>query len=216
MRLLIKICGMTDGENIRQAEQLGVDMIGFIFYPKSPRCVCELPSYLPERAKRVGVFVNESKEHVRVMADRFGLYYLQLHGNESPAYCRSLRSDGLRLMKAFSIASAKDLAVTAAYEGLCDYYLFDTKTERYGGSGHPFDWSLLGRYAGRTPFLLSGGINPFSARAIGSLRHPLLAGIDLNSRFETAPGLKDIGRIGQFLESLAAANLIHPLNTDFL
>ena len=92
---------MREADNIRDVEQLKVDMIGFIFYPKSPRCLCELPAYMPDAAKRVGVFVNEDKKEIEIPADRFSLDYIQLHGNESPEYCHSLRSTGLRLIKAF-------------------------------------------------------------------------------------------------------------------
>lgn len=202
MSLLIKVCGMTEAENIRRIEQLGVDMMGFIFYPKSPRCLCQMPGYLPACAKRVGVFVNESKENVLMYADRFGLDYLQLHGNESPEYCRSLHRAGMRLIKAFAVAQPRDLLATSAYNGLCDYYLFDTKTPQYGGSGSQFDWNLLHRYNGPTPFLLSGGLHPYSAEAVREFRHPRLAGIDLNSRFETAPGIKDVERIASFLKDI--------------
>lgn len=202
MTPLIKVCGMTEAENIRDVEELGVDMIGFIFYPKSPRCLCEMPEYLPAKARRVGVFVNESKENILVYADRFGLQYIQLHGTESPEYCRSLRSSGLPLIKAFSISLPKDMLAISAYKGLCDYYLFDTKTPQYGGSGNQFDWNLLHRYNGNTPFLLSGGINPYSVKAIREFHHPKLAGIDINSRFETAPGIKDVERIEKFVQEL--------------
>lgn len=202
MTPLIKVCGMTEAENIRDVEELGVDMIGFIFYPKSPRCLCEMPEYLPVKARRVGVFVNESKENILVYADRFGLQYIQLHGTESPEYCRSLRSSGLHLIKAFSISLPKDMLAISAYKGLCDYYLFDTKTPQYGGSGNQFDWNLLHRYNGNTPFLLSGGINPYSVKAIREFHHPKLAGIDINSRFETAPGIKDVERIEKFMQEL--------------
>lgn len=163
--LSIKVCGMTEAENIREVEQLGVDMIGFIFYPKSPRCLCELPDYLPVHAKRVGVFVNENKENILMYADRFALDYIQLHGDESPEYCRSLCNNGLHLIKAFSIAHPKDLAAVSAYKGLCDYYLFDTKTPQYGGSGNQFDWNLLLRYTGMTPFLLSGRHQPLQRQS---------------------------------------------------
>lgn len=199
---LIKVCGMTEAENIRDVEQQGVDMIGFIFYHKSPRCLCEMPEYLPARAKRVGVFVNESKDNILMYADRFGLDYIQLHGNESPEYCRSLSSNGLHLIKAFSLSLPKDLLAASDYGGLCDYYLFDTKTPHYGGSGNQFDWNLLHRYNGSTPFLLSGGINPYSAKAIRKFHHPRFAGIDLNSRFEKLPGIKDVERISNFLKEL--------------
>ena len=109
MSPLIKVCGMTEAENIRNVELQGVDMIGFIFYPKSPRCLCQMPGYLPACAKRVGVFVNESKENILMYTDRFGLDYIQLHGHEAPEYCRSLRNAGLHLIKAFSILLPKDL-----------------------------------------------------------------------------------------------------------
>lgn len=164
---------MTEAENIRNVELQGVDMIGFIFYPKSPRCLCQMPGYLPACAKRVGVFVNESKENILMYTDRFGLDYIQLHGHEAPEYCRSLRNAGLHLIKAFSILLPKDLLAVSAYNGLCDYYLFDTKTPQYGGSGNQFDWNLLHRYNGPTPFLLSGGINPYSVKASGSSAIPI-------------------------------------------
>lgn len=202
MTLLIKVCGMTEAENIRNVEQQGVDMIGFIFYPNSPRYLRKMPGYLPVHAKRVGVFVNESRENILMYACRFGLDYIQLHGTESPEYCYSLQANGLCLIKAFSISRAEDLLVTSAYNGLCDYYLFDTQTPGYGGSGSRFDWNLLHRYSDPTPFLLSGGIHPYSAKAIQEFRHSRFAGIDLNSRFETAPGIKEVGRIETFLREL--------------
>lgn len=199
---IIKVCGMTNGENIRQTEQLGVDFIGFIFYPRSPRFLFEMPTYLPARSWRVGVFVNESKDNILMYADRFGLDYIQLHGNESPEFCHNLQAAGMKLIKAFSIATPRDLSSVPAYEGLCQYYLFDTKTPQYGGSGNQFDWTLLNRYTGNTPFLLSGGINQYSAAAIRNFHHPRLAGVDINSRFESSPGLKDIGRIQTFISEL--------------
>ena len=202
MNKIIKVCGMTEAENIRNVEQLGINMIGFIFYPKSPRCLYEMPKYLPVHAKRVGVFVNETKENVLMYADRFSLDYIQLHGNESPQYCRALRSNGLHLIKAFSISLPKDLMVVTTYQGLCDYYLFDTKSPQFGGSGNQFDWNLLNFYNGITPFLLSGGINPYSAKALKEFRHRRFAGIDINSRFETVPGVKDVERIRFFLEEM--------------
>ena len=201
-KYLIKVCGMTQADNIRETEELGVDLIGLNFYPKSPRCLCQMPDYLPRKARRVGVFVNQPKEEVTMYADRFGLDYLQLHGTESPGYCRTLQSHGFRLIKAFAIAQAKDLPATQAYEGLCDYFLFDTKTPKYGGSGEQFDWTLLQHYHGETPFLLGGGINAYSAKAIRAFRHPRLAGVDLNSRFELSPGVKDVERLRRFLQEL--------------
>ena len=123
-------------------------------------------------------------------------------GDESPEYCRTLHSQGIRIIKAFSIALPKDLLAVFNYEGFCDYYLFDTRTVHYGGSGQQFDWSILQRYTGSTPFLLSGGINSYSVKALKEFHHPRLAGIDINSRFETSPGIKDVERIERFLKEL--------------
>ena len=200
---IIKVCGMCEAENIRDVESLeGIDMLGFIFYPKSPRYVYELPAYLPTHARRIGVFVNEDKQVVSMYADRFELDYVQLHGNESPEYCRSLHTAGLKIIKAFSIARPKDLTRVYEYEKECDLFLFDTKCEQYGGSGNQFDWSILHAYDGDVPFLLSGGISPHSVNALKVFKHPRLAGYDLNSRFELKPGKKDTERIRTFLNEL--------------
>ncbi len=200
---IIKVCGMREAENIQETESLqDIDMLGFIFYPKSPRYVYELPAYLPIHTHRVGVFVNEDKQIVSMYADRFGLNYVQLHGNESPEYCRSLYSMGIKIIKAFSISHPKDLKNVYKYEKVCDLFLFDTKCEQYGGSGNLFDWNILHTYNGLLPFLLSGGINSYSANALKEFKHPRLAGYDLNSRFELEPGKKDPVRIRTFLNEL--------------
>lgn len=199
---LIKVCGMTDGENIRAVEALGVDMMGFIFYPKSPRCVPSLPTYLPRNAARVGVFVDVPVEEVMVQDIRYRFSMVQLHGSESPEYCRTLKGMGFRIIKAFSIAEGSELEAVDAYEGLCEMYVFDTKCSGVGGSGRNFDWSLLDNYGGSTPFLLSGGIAPGLEEKLKGFTHPMLAGYDLNSRFETAPGIKDAGAIETFLNNL--------------
>ncbi|MDR1005081.1 MAG: phosphoribosylanthranilate isomerase [Prevotellaceae bacterium] len=197
--MLIKVCGMTRADNIRQVESLGIDMIGFIFYPKSPRCVHEVPDYLPVRARRVGVFVNESEAEMLRIARLFDLDYLQLHGEESPAQCRSLRSAGYPVIKSVTVATAP------AYGAAADLLLFDTPTPAYGGSGERFDWAELQQYRGDTPFLLSGGISPDSVAAIRAFRHPRFVGIDLNSRFESAPGFKDPVLLGSFLAAINPA-----------
>lgn len=203
MRLQIKVCGMTDGNNIRQVEELGVDFIGFVFHAASPRYIHKLPSYLPRRAQRVGVFVDHTQKEVEQMVSRFGLNAIQLHGHESPAYCRHLRSSlGLTIIKAFHLSDPDDLKIAQAYEGLCDYYLFEPQTEQPGGSGRGFDWDWLANYNGPTPFLLSGGIGPDSLESLSRFHHPCLQGIDLNSRFEQIPGLKDIERLKKFIQEL--------------
>ena len=204
--MIVKVCGMSDAVNIRLAEQLNIDWMGFIFYPPSPRYVERRPDYLPKRQRRVGVFVNADEAFILSRISLFGLQLLQLHGHETPRQCRSLReATGLSVIKAFSVKSAADVAETRHYEGAADYFLFDTPTPGVGGSGQSFDHSLLDHYTGTTPFLLSGGLGPDSVSHILALRHPRMAGIDLNSRFETAPGIKSIHRLQQFLQSLGQA-----------
>ncbi|KAA6330516.1 N-(5'-phosphoribosyl)anthranilate isomerase [termite gut metagenome] len=194
---------MREADNIREVEQAGVDMIGFIFYPKSPRYVEEVPEYLPRRAKRVGVFVNEGIESILRIVSCFGLNDVQLHGEESTEHCRLLRQTGVSVIKAFSISQEEDLQAIRRYEGLCDSYLFDTKCDERGGSGKSFDWSMLNEYKGQTPFLLSGGISVESIEALKECKHPRLSGIDINSRFEVSPGMKDVKKIKSFLNRLA-------------
>ena len=201
---LVKVCGMRDAENIREVEALGIDLMGFIFWPKSSRYVSERPAYLPTNCKRVGVFVDEDVETVKRIADDYVLDFIQLHGHESRAYCAQLK--GLKLIKAFNIATTEDFKQTEPYTGIVDYFLFDTKGKSVGGNGEKFDWSVLSAYNGDTPFLLSGGIGPDDAEVLTSHFSPLTSkkcvGIDLNSRFEIAPGLKDINKLKEFLNAL--------------
>ena len=213
---LIKVCGMRDANNIREVEQLNtqlsivnyqlsIGLMGFIFWPKSSRYVSERPAYLPHNIKRVGVFVNENIQQVKRIAEDYALDFIQLHGQESPAYIRQLRSvlgDAIGIIKAFNIATAVELQQTAPYAGLADYFLFDTKAQLPGGSGLQFDWSVLSDYVGETPFLLSGGISPDDAPRIRDFHHPKCIGIDLNSRFEIAPGLKDVNKLKTFIQAL--------------
>lgn len=199
MGKLVKVCGMRDADNIREVESLGVDMMGFIFFDKSPRNVTSVPSYLPVSAARVGVFVGSSDSFILSTVDRFGLSHVQLHGSESPEQCSFLRDAGLKVIKAFSIAGPEDMGHVSDYADCCDMFLFDTKCPGAGGSGRRFDWSLLDAYRGPVPFLLSGGIGPDALEQLMSFGHPYLAGYDLNSRFELAPALKDTAAIRDFL-----------------
>ena len=200
--MIVKVCGMREAENIRAVEALGVDWMGFIFWEHSSRYVCQRPAYLPEKAKRVGVFVDAPLDVVCQHVEAFGLDVVQLHGSEKPAYLHDLRSScnaRLLIVKAFSIATRDDLLQTSLYEGIADYFLFDTKAQLVGGNGRKFDWAVLAHYDGSTPFLLSGGIGPDDASRLSAFSHPRLAGIDLNSRFETAPALKNVELLKQFL-----------------
>jgi phosphoribosylanthranilate isomerase len=201
--LLKKVCGLTSPDNIRVVSALEVDLLGFIFYPPSPRFVgakmtASALKNLSTPQQKTGVFVNASVEEMLSVADVYGLQVLQLHGQESPETCHALRKS-YPVLKAISVGNVADLAAASTYEGACDYVLFDTKGPGYGGNGVAFDWAMLDAYTGNTPFFLSGGIAPGDAAAIEALQHPKLAGIDLNSRFESSPGIKNIELLETFL-----------------
>ncbi len=197
--MIVKVCGMRDADNIRKVEVCGADWMGFIFFSRSPRFVADVPDYLPSEQKRVGVFVNAGYEEIKERVGAFGLDAVQLHGKESADLCARLRADGLTVVKAFSLRSVADIQQTDGYAGVCDYFLFDTPTAAYGGSGQMFDWSLLQSYRGSTPFLLSGGLSPDSLDALTAFSHPQWVGIDLNSGFETQPALKDPQALKSFI-----------------
>lgn len=198
--MIVKVCGMHDAGNIRMAEKSGVDLMGFIFYPNSPRFVKEIPEYLPD-CRRVGVFVNESIPRIMEIARRMDLWAVQLHGDESPEVCRALKREGLRVIKAIGIGEGIP-GNLCDYEEWCDMFLFDTACKEYGGSGRRFDWDILKDYHGSTPFLLSGGIAPDSVQKLKNFSHPRCIGIDVNSAFEISPGIKDIQKLRLFIEEL--------------
>ena len=192
---------MRDSENIRAIEQTKADLMGFIFHPKSPRFVASLPEYMPKKQKRVGVFVNASLEQILAKAQTFSLEYIQLHGDEPPAFCSELKNRGLKVIRAQRIANTDDIIRAESYN-MADLMIFDTKTELYGGSGKKFNWQLLENYKGCVPFLLSGGIRSDTFEEIKAFFHPQFAGIDLNSGFEISPALKDVGKLNNFIEKI--------------
>jgi phosphoribosylanthranilate isomerase len=232
--MIIKICGMRDAENIREVAKLGIDMIGFIFWPESPRFVKMIsaqagiiPDYSEERLKnakeslsecqneqlrmpkRAGVFVNDMPQNIVTRAVNYELDIIQLHGSESVIMIDNLRSTlapsirkGIKFMKALSISTAEDILRYKEYEGHVDYFIFDTQTPLVGGSGNHFDWNMLDAYDGNTPFILSGGVGPDDAERVLSIRHPMFAGIDLNSQFETAPAVKNVDALKAFLAKI--------------
>ncbi len=281
--LLIKVCGMRDAQNIREVAALGVNLIGLIFYPKSPRYIESISSdagIIPDYSslnrltpkplskgegsdmldkqlkaeetegearnkqieseqlkstqskapfnkvttplsfgegqggeaaipKFVGVFVNDMPQNIVTAVYNYHLSYVQLHGDESPVMIGNLRRTlvpdivpQIKIIKAISVSSAEDLKRCEQYEGHVDLFLFDTKCKGYGGSGQKYDWSVLEAYTGQTPFLLSGGIGPDDADRLRDFHHPQCIGIDLNSKFETAPGMKDINLLQNFLHQL--------------
>ena len=281
--LLIKVCGMRDAQNIREVAALGVNLIGLIFYPKSPRYIESISSdagIIPDYSslnrltpkplskgegsdmldkqlkaeetegearnkqieseqlkstqskapfnkvttplsfgegqggeaaipKFVGVFVNDMPQNIITAVYNYHLNYVQLHGDESPVMIDNMRRTlvpdivpQIKIIKAISVSSAEDLKCCEQYEGHVDLFLFDTKCKGYGGSGQKYDWSVLEAYTGQTPFLLSGGIGPDDADRLRDFHHPQCIGIDLNSKFETAPGMKDINLLQNFLHQL--------------
>lgn len=200
--MIIKVCGMRDAANIRELELLDIDWMGFIFYPGSPRYVGRSLDYIPSKVKKIGVFVDQDLQIVREKAKQNKLDAIQLHGSEPPRYCIDLHEEGYKVIKSFGIDEDGliPLAQLDAYEGKCDYFLFDRKTTLHGGSGRKFDWSRLSDYQGDTPFLLSGGISPEDVEEIKSFVHFWFAGIDINSRFEIEPAVKDIELIKKFIK----------------
>ena len=207
---------MRDADNIRDISALGVDMIGLIFYPPSPRYVQQfssgagiIPDYAPDMGKtplRVGVFVDDMPQNIVTRVYNYKLDYIQLHGNEPRETLENLRATidpdikpKIKIIKAISVSSAEDIKKYNEYVGAADLFLFDTKCKTVGGSGELFDWQVLQAYDGDVPFLLSGGIGPDDAERIKNFHHPKCIGIDLNSKFEIEPALKDVEKLKQFL-----------------
>ncbi|MEE0994270.1 MAG: phosphoribosylanthranilate isomerase [Prevotella sp.] len=214
--MIIKVCGMRDADNIRDISALGVDMIGLIFYPPSPRYVQQfssgagiIPDYAPDMGKtplRVGVFVDDMPQNIVTRVYNYKLDYIQLHGNEPRETLENLRATidpdikpKVKIIKAISVSSAEDIKKYKEYVGAADLFLFDTECKTVGGSGEQFDWQVLQAYDGDVPFLLSGGIGPDDVERIKNFHHPKCIGIDLNSKFEIEPALKDVEKLKQFL-----------------
>jgi phosphoribosylanthranilate isomerase len=201
--LKIKICGMRELSNIEDVAKLRPDYMGFIFYPKSPRFVghdFRLPS-LPG-IKKVGVFVNESPAGILETVEQFHLDYVQLHGNESVDECTTLKNENVRVIKAFAVDYKFDFRTTIAYEPCCEFFLFDTKGEYFGGNAVAFDWTILNQYNQARPYFLSGGLNENNIMNIEELKSTSLYALDLNSGVEAKPALKDIRKIGDVKEKL--------------
>ena len=202
---------MRDPGNIEEVvSSLEPDYMGFIFFEKSKRFVAELDpanlSTMPENIGRVGVFVNHDLKEVVHLAEKFSLNLLQLHGNESAAYVTELKQllegSSIKLMKAFGIDENFDFAALNDYESEVDYFLFDTQTPDHGGSGKLFNWKLLNGYTLDKPYFLSGGIGLESVEALKTIDDKRLFAIDVNSKFETEPGIKDISKLKEFKRQL--------------
>ena len=215
----IKVCGLREPANITAIAALGVDYIGLIFHVDSPRFVDPaLAAWLVEHkaslgeVQLVGVFVNAEVDYVLNTVHDYQLDWVQLHGDESAGYCDELKLlwsvNTLRkakICKAFSVSDRFDFNETAAYVRSCPLFVFDTGGKKQaGGTGEKWDWKRLEQYTGPVPFLLSGGIGPHDAAAIRALNHKQLSGVDLNSRFETSPGVKDVDLVAKFVSALSA------------
>lgn len=199
----IKVCGMRLASNIKDLGALEIDFIGFIFYNKSSRNVVKLPLInIPKKIQRVGVFVNASISEIEQRVDEFGLDYIQLHGDESPEFCEELQKKGYRLFKAFAVDDNFNFKVLEAYENGCAYFLLDAKGHSYGGNGIQFDWKILDQYTSKKPFFLSGGIDLQSIQSVLNLELPQLYGIDVNSKFELSPAVKDISKIKELVKEV--------------
>lgn len=200
----IKVCGMRETENIKALLELPVDYVGFIFYDKSPRYVTE-PVNAPfegKAVKKVGVFVNATEEDIRDRIVRHRLEVVQLHGNETPEFCSAIGQLGVEAWKAFGVDDQFDFSALADYENSVERFIFDTKTILHGGSGQTFDWRVLKRYEGKTPYLISGGLSLENILTALNLDDPRLFGLDLNSKFEDSPAVKNIQLIRQALNKI--------------
>lgn len=206
MSVKIKICGMANIDNISKILFLEPDYLGFVLWAKSPRCAIgrvnpDMLSIIPPTVKRVGVFVDASETEVRDAISTYGLAAVQLHGHERPRFCAQIKDLGVEVFKAFHIEDSHDFDSVWDYTEVVDYYLFDTKTPAMGGSGHSFDWQLILRQPLRTPWILSGGIGP------GNIEDAAQSGasiIDLNSKFETEPGIKDYDSLRAAIDKVRA------------
>ena len=197
--MLIKVCGLNNPNNIFALSKLNINFMGFIFYQNSVRYFNNALSFdearqLPKNIKKVGVFVNEPIYDVLNAVEHFDLDVVQLHGNETVDYCKELMSYA-KIIKVFPIGDSLPTQTLKGFKNVCDYFLFDTATKHYGGSGKTFNWQLLNTAAIDKPFFISGGINPQNYNDVKKLSIKNLVGLDLNSRFELSPGIKDIEKI---------------------
>jgi phosphoribosylanthranilate isomerase len=211
----IKVCGLKYPDNIEAIADLEPDYMGFIYYAKSPRFVDDINAdalkAIPSSIIKTGVFVNETAEEVQRLIDTLGFTAIQLHGNESPGFAGSFKAK-VQVLKAFGLNEDFNFEVLNDYVNKVDYFLFDTKTEAHGGSGKTFNWDILNQYKLDVPFFLSGGLSLDNLNQIAKITHPRFYGVDLNSKFETAPAIKDIEKLKQAF-SLLKLNTTHEIRS---
>ena len=201
----IKVCGLKVPENINAVAALKPDYMGFICYSRSPRYIEGLEAAhlaaLPADIIKTAVLVNEDKETINNLITKFGFNAIQLHGAESPELCSYFKNKVI-VLKAFGVDDNFDFEQLKAYQDAVDFFLFDTKTEKHGGSGKVFNWDMLNKYILEVPFFLSGGLSLENMADVKQIKHPMFYGVDLNSKFETEPGVKDINRLTQAFKLL--------------
>ena len=205
----VKVCGIKYQENLEDLATLPVDMIGFNFYSQSKRFLQPNTRLnieaLPDSLAKVGVFVNALPATLTEQQKRYKLDYLQLHGDDDIEAVATAKKIA-KVIKVFRVNESFDFKLTEEFNS-ADLFLFDTYTAHYGGSGKKFDWDLLNKYNGPTPFLLAGGLSKKDAEALREWTHPQLYGVDINSGFEITPGLKDTNKVSQFLNKIKKQNL---------
>lgn len=204
----VKVCGMRERADIERLVPLRPSFIGFIFYEKSPRYAGnvldeEVVKAIPKGVNKVGVFVNASPDYILSVVRQYDLQYVQLHGSELPDFCRSIRQKGVNIIKAFLVDEHFNFAMLNNYKQYCDFFLFDTPGKNPGGNGVSFDWNILKKYDNEKPFFLSGGIGMENIDDVMNLTKSLrVYGVDINSKFETEPGVKDIGLVSSFIQKI--------------
>jgi phosphoribosylanthranilate isomerase len=206
-KLKVKVCGMKYRDNIHQLVELEPDFMGLIFYPKSKRFVDDTQNEsiiqaIPDTIQKVGVFVNSTPEEIIEKADRYKLNYVQLHGDENPDFCIKLKNQHIKNIKVFRITDNISEDKLEAFSACSDFFLFDTQTSNYGGSGRKFNWEMLDSIPIDKPFFLSGGIGPNDAEKISKLNLTNMYAVDINSQFELEPGRKDIEKVKLFMEKI--------------
>lgn len=201
----LKVCGMREAENIRQLLALQPDFMGFIFYEKSSRFVGEeldeeLLKSFPHTTRKVGVFVNATASYILENYKKYNLDYVQLHGEELPDFCRNLKLKGVNIIKAFSVDENFYFGKLQNYKPYCDFFLFDTKGQERGGNGTTFDWRILNKYDNEKPFFLAGGIDLENAHKALEIQNLKVYALDVNSKFEISPALKDIQKLDELIK----------------
>ena len=200
--MIVKVCGLKEINNINQLNEIDIDLMGFIFYNKSSRFIKQEINISNLTKKKVGVFVNESLENIKKKIKEYDLNYVQLHGDETPKFSKKLMNY-CKVIKVFRISENFDFNSTNQYTDCCDLFLFDTFSKKFGGSGKKFDWNKIKSFNNKK-FLLSGGIDIDSIDEIKGVKNEneFFLGIDINSKFEIYPGLKDIKKVNMFLKKL--------------